>query len=244
MNQTATMQKLDEMRLSGFSRVYREMQETGMNKDFTIDEVIPHLVQGEWDDRYNRRLERLIKNARFRYQANMEQVDYITKRSLDKVQMLRLSSCEWIKRKQSIIISGSTGLGKSFLASALGHQACQQGCKVYYRNCSKLFDQLKMAKADGSYVNEINRIEKQDLLILDDFGLKPLDNNQRLILLELLEDRHGKRSTIITSQLPVKNWHDVIGDPTIGDAILDRLVHSSYRIELEGDSLRKKYKND
>lgn len=244
MNQTATMQKLDEMRLSGFSRVYREMQETGMNKDFTIDEVIAHLVQAEWDDRYNRRLERLIKNARFRYQANMEQVDYITKRSLDKVQMLRLSSCEWIKRKQSIIISGSTGLGKSFLASALGHQACQQGYKVYYRNCSKLFDQLKMAKADGSYVNEINRIEKQDLLILDDFGLKPLDNNQRLILLELLEDRHGKRSTIITSQLPVKNWHDVIGDPTIGDAILDRLVHSSYRIELEGDSLRKKYKND
>lgn len=244
MNQTATMQKLDEMRLSGFSRVYREMQETGMNKDFTIDEVIAHLVQAEWDDRYNRRLERLIKNARFRYQANMEQVDYITKRSLDKVQMLRLSSCEWIKRKQSIIISGSTGLGKSFLASALGHQACQQGCKVYYRNCSKLFDQLKMAKADGSYVNEINRIEKQDLLILDDFGLKPLDNNQRLILLELLEDRHGKRSTIITSQLPVKNWHDVIGDPTIGDAILDRLVHSSYRIELEGDSLREKYKND
>ena len=244
MNQTATMQKLDEMRLSGFSRVYREMQETGMNKDFTIDEVIAHLVQAEWDDRYNRRLERLIKNAKFRYQANMEQVDYITKRNLDKVQMLRLSSCEWIKRKKCIIISGSTGLGKSFLASALGHQACQQGYKVYYRNCSKLFDQLKMAKADGSYVNEINRIEKQDLLILDDFGLKPLDNNQRLILLELLEDRHGRRSTIITSQLPVKNWHDVIGDPTIGDAILDRLVHSSYRIELEGDSLREKYKND
>lgn len=244
MNQTATMQKLEEMRLSGFSRIYREMQETGINKDFTIDEVIAHLVQAEWDDRYNRRLERLIKNAKFRYQASMEQVDYITKRSLDKVLMLRLSSCEWIKRKQSIIISGSTGLGKSFLASALGHQACQQGYKVYYRNCSKLFDQLKMAKADGSYINEINRIEKLDLLILDDFGLKPLDNNQRLILLELLEDRHGKRSTIITSQLPVKSWYDVIGEPTIADAILDRLAHSSHRIELDGDSLREKYKND
>lgn len=244
MNQTATMQKLEEMRLKGFSRVYREMQESGMNKDFTIDEVIAHLVQAEWDDRYNRRLERLIKNAKFRYQASMEQVDYIEKRNLDKTQMLRLSTCEWIKRKQSIIISGSTGLGKSFLASALGHQACQQGYKVYYRNCSKLFDQLKMAKADGSYINEINRIEKLDLLILDDFGLKPLDNNQRLILLELLEDRHGKRSTIITSQLPVKSWYDVIGEPTIADAILDRLVHSSYRIELDGDTLRKKYKND
>ncbi len=244
MDQTATMQKLEEMRLSGFSRVYREMQYTGMNKDFTTDEVIAHLVQAEWDDRYNRRLQRLVKNARFRYQASMEQVDYIVKRNLDKVQMLRLSSCEWIKRKQSIIISGSTGLGKSFLASALGYQACQQGYKVYYRNCSKLFDQLNMAKADGSYINEINRIAKLDLLILDDFGLKPLDNTQRLILLELLEDRHGKQSTIITSQLPVKNWYDVIGEPTIADAILDRLVHSSHRIELDGDSLREKYKND
>jgi len=217
MNQTATMQKLEEMRLSGFSRIYRQMLEAGTGKDFTIDEVIAHLVQAEWDDRYNRRLQRLVKNAKFRYQAGVEQVDYIAKRNLDKVQMLRLSSCEWIKRKQSIIISGSTGLGKSFLASALGHQACQQGYKVYYRNCSKLFDQLKIAKADGSYINEISRIEKLDLLILDDFGLNPLENNQRLILLELLEDRHGKRSTIITSQLPVQSWYDVIGEPTIAD---------------------------
>ena len=244
MNQTATLQKLEELRLNGFARVYRKMQETGMNKDFTIDEIIAHLVQAEWDDRYNRRLERLVTKAKFRYQATMEQIDYVTKRNLDKVLMLRLSSCEWINRKQNVIISGSTGLGKSFLASALGHQACQQGFKVYYRNCSKLFDELKIAKADGSYIKEMNRIEKLDLLILDDFGLKPLDNNQRLILLELLEDRHGKRSTIITSQLPVKSWYDVIGEPTIADAILDRLVHSSHRIELDGSSLREKYKND
>jgi DNA replication protein DnaC len=244
MNQTATMQKLEEMRLNGFARIYRKMQETGMNKDFTVDEIIAHLVQAEWDERYNRRLEKLITKAKFRYHATMEQIDYIAKRNLDKVLMLRLSSCEWINRKQNVIISGSTGLGKSFLASALGHQACQQGFKVYYRNCSKLFDELKIAKADGSYIKEINRIEKLDLLILDDFGLKPLDNNQRLILLELLEDRHGKRSTIITSQLPVKSWYDVIGEPTIADAILDRLVHSSHRIEIDGDSLREKYKND
>jgi len=244
MNQTATLQKLEELRLNGFARVYRKMQETGMNKDFTIDEIIAHLVQAEWDDRYNKRMERLVTKAKFRYQATMEQIDYVTKRNLDKVLMLRLSSCEWINRKQNVIISGSTGLGKSFLASALGHQACQQGFKVYYRNCSKLFDELKIAKADGSYIKEMNRIEKLDLLILDDFGLKPLDNNQRLILLELLEDRHGKRSTIITSQLPVKSWYDVIGEPTIADAILDRLVHSSHRIELDGSSLREKYKND
>lgn len=244
MNQTATMQKLEEMRLSGFSRIYREMLETGINKDFTIDEIIAHLVQAEWDDRYNRRLQRLVAKAKFRYLAGMEQIDYIAKRNLDKMLMLRLSSCDWINRKQNVIITGSTGLGKSFLASALGHQACQQGFKVYYRNCSKLFDELKIAKAEGSYIKAIDRIEKLDLLILDDFGLKPLESNQRLILLELLEDRHGKRSTIITSQLPVKSWYDVIAEPTIADAILDRLSHSSHRMELDGDSLREKYKND
>jgi len=245
MNQTTTMQKLEEMRMSGFIRAYREIMETGRNKDFTTEEILSHLVQAEWDDRYNRRLKRLITRARFRYQASMEQIDYVAKRELDKGQMLRLSSCSWITSKQNIIISGSTGLGKSFLSSALGHQACLQGYKVFYRNCSKLFDELKIAKADGTYIKEIGKIEKQDLLILDDFGLKPLDNNQRLMLLEILEDRHGKRSTIITSQLPVNKWYDVIGDPTIADAILDRLVHSSHRIELEGhESMRKKYKNN
>jgi len=244
MNQTATMQKLEEMRLSGFIRVLREMMETGMNKDFTVDEVISHLVQAEWDDRYNRRLQRLVTKARFRYQANMEQIDYSAKRELDKTMMLRLSGGDWIRKKQNLIITGATGLGKSYLASALGHQACQQGYKVFYRNCGKLFDELKIAKADGSYIREISKIEKQDLLIMDDFGLKPLDNNQRLILLELFEDRHGRRSTIITSQVPVNKWYDIIGEPTIADAILDRLVHSSHRIELKGDTMRKKYKND
>ena len=244
MNQTVTMQKLEEMRLSGFTRVYRQMLEAGTGKDFTIDEVIAHLVQAEWDDRYNRRLQRLVKNARFRYQASIEQIDYIEKRNLDKVQMLRLTSCDWIRKKQDLIISGSTGLGKSFLASALGQQACQNGFKVYYSNCARLFDQLKIARVDGSYLKEIEKIEKLDLLIIDDFGLKPLEANQRLILLDILEDRHGKKSTIITSQLPVKNWFEVIGEPTIADAILDRLVHGSHRIDLDGDSLREKYKND
>lgn len=244
MNQTATMQKLEEMRMSGFTRAYKELQETKINQGFTIDEIIAHLVQAEWDDRYNRRLQRLISRARFRYQATMEQIDYVEKRNLDKTQMLRLSTCDWVTKKQNIIITGATGLGKSYLASALGHQACQEGKKVIYRNCFKLFDELKIAKADGSYIKEINKIEKHDLLILDDFGLKPLDSNQRLALLELLEDRHGKRSTIITSQLPVNKWYEIIGEPTIADAILDRLVHSAHRIELDGDTMRKKYKNN
>jgi DNA replication protein DnaC len=236
MNQTATMQKLDEMRLHGFSRVYREMMETNMNNEFTIDEVISHLVQAEWDERYNRKLQRLITQARFRYQASMEQIDYIEKRNLDKTIMLRLSSGDWIAKRQNLLITGSTGLGKSYLSSALGYQACQQGYKVLYRNCGKLFD--------GSYIKEIGKIESQDLFIIDDFGLKPLDNLHRLILLEILEDRHGKRSTLITSQLPVNKWYDIIGEPTIADAILDRLVHSSHRIDLDGDTMRKKYKND
>ncbi len=245
MSLTVTMQKLEEMRLNGFSRAYREMTESAKGRDFTTDEIIAHLVQAEWDDRYNRRLHRLMTKARFRYQASMEEIDYVFKRNLDKNVILRLSTCDWITRRQNVIITGSTGLGKSFLGSALGQQACQHGHKVYYRNCTKLFDELKMAKADGSYIKEINKIEKLDLLILDDFGLKPLDNNQRLMMLELLEDRHGKRSTIITSQLPVNKWYEVIGEPTIADAILDRLVHSSHRIELDGEeSMRKKYKNN
>jgi DNA replication protein DnaC len=245
MNQTATMQKLEEMRFTGFARAYREMTETGMAREFTTDEVISQLVQAEWDDRYNRRLQRLIANARFRYRASFEEIDFSVKRNLDKDLLLRLSSCDWIAKHQNIICSGSTGSGKSWITSALGYLGCQRGYKVLYRNCIKLFDELKVAKADGSYIKEISKIEKMDLLILDDFGLKPLDSHQRLMLLEIIEDRHGRKSTIITSQLPVNQWYDVIGDQTIADGCLDRLVHSSHRIELKSEvSMRKTYKNN
>jgi len=243
MNQTATMQKLEEMRFNGFARAYREVMETGVNRQFTSDELIAHLVQAEWDDRYNRRLQRLVTRAKFRYRASFEEIDFTARRNLDRNQILRFSSCDWIAKNQNIIIVGPTGVGKSFVASALGYQGCQYGYKVFYYNCSKLFDQLKIAKADGTYIKQMSKIEKMDLLILDDFGLKPLDNTQRLMLLELFEDRHGKRSTIITAQLPVSKWYELIGEPTIADAILDRLVHSSHRIELDGESMRKKYKN-
>jgi len=245
MNHTATMQKLEEMRFTGFARAYREMTETNLNREFTTDELIAHLVQAEWDDRYNRKLQRLIANARFRYRASFEEVDFSVRRNLDKNQLMRLSSSDWITKNQNIIIVGSTGSGKSWIASALGHQGCQHGYKVLYRNCIKLFDELKVAKADGSYIKEISKIEKMDLLILDDFGLKPLDGNQRLMLLEIIEDRHGKKSTIITSQLPVNQWHEFIREDTIADAILDRLVHSSHRIEFKGEvSMRETYKID
>ncbi len=237
------MQKLEEMRFIGFARAYREMTETNLNREFTTDEVIAHLVQAEWDDRYNRRLQRLITNARFRYRASFEEIDFTVRRNLDKNQLMRLSSCDWITKNQNIIITGSTGSGKSWIASALGHQACQHGYKILYKNCIKLFDELKIAKADGSYIKEISKIEKMDLLILDDFGLKPLDSNQRLMLLEIIEDRHGRKSTIIATQLPVSQWHEAIGDPTLADSILDRVVHSSHRIEFKGEkSMRETHK--
>ena len=245
MDHTVTMQKLEEMRFAGFARAYREITETGVNREFTTDELIAHLVQAEWDERYNRRLQRLIKNARFRYRASFEEIDFSARRNLDKNQLLRLSSCDWINKNQNIIICGSTGSGKSWIASALGHQVCQHGYKVLYRNCIKLFDELKIAKADGSYIKEISKIEKMDLLILDDFGIKPLDSNQRLMLLEIFEDRYGKKSTIITSQLPVNQWHAFIKEDTLADAILDRVVDSSHRIELNTElSMRETYTND
>jgi len=244
MNHTATMQKLDEMKFTGFARAYREVTETSFNKEFTTDELIAHLVQAEWDDRYNRKLQRLITNARFRYQASFEEIDFSTRRNLDKNQMLRLSSCDWITKHQDIIITGSTGSGKSWIASAMGYQGCQHGYKVLYKNCIKLFDELKIAKADGSYYKEMSKIEKMDLLILDDYGLKSLDGSQKIMLLELFEDRHGKKSTIITSQLPVNQWHAFIKEDTLADAILDRIVHGSHRIELKTEvSMRETYKN-
>ncbi|MBS1737950.1 MAG: ATP-binding protein, partial [Bacteroidetes bacterium] len=152
------------------------------------------------------------------------------------------ATCDFIKKAEDLFITGSTGTGKSFLASALGQQACLMGHKVLYTNTAKLMSHLKMAKADGAHLKELSKIEKQDVLILDDFGVQPFDAGSRTLLLDIIEDRHGKRSTIITAQVPVKKWHEVIGEKTIADAIMDRIVHGSIRVELYGESLRKKQK--
>jgi DNA replication protein DnaC len=236
-----TIEKMKEMKLYGMVRAMASAIEVGL-KDITPDEFVAHLVDAEHDDRYNRRLTRLIKNAGFRYRAQMEDTDFNLARGLDKNMVLRFSDCGFIKSKKNIIVTGATGVGKSFIASALGHQACIYGYRTLYFNTQKLFSSLKLAKADGSYISSVKKIEKADLLLLDDFGLENLDTASRLILLEILEDRHGISSTIITSQFPVSAWHDIIGDPTIADAICDRMVNSSYRIELKGESVRKKFK--
>ena len=237
---STTLNKMSHMKLLGMLRSYQSMLSNRMHDDLTHDEVIDTLVQAEWEDRENKKINRHLRRARFRYSASIEEIDFTARRGLDKNQMLRLADGTFLEKKENILITGATGVGKSYLSSSLGHQACQLGYRTLYFNTQKLFTRLKMLKADGSYIREISRIEKHDLLILDDFGLAPLDNVARMILLEIIEDRHNRKSTIISSQLPVAKWYEIIGESTIADAILDRMVHSAHRIELKGESLRKK----
>lgn len=239
---SATLDQLKTMRLFGMYDALQALLKAASLKQYTHEEMLAHLIQSEWEDRDNRRITRLLKAAKFRYKASMAQINYNHPRELDKGLMLRLSNCEYIAKAQNVILVGPTGVGKSYIASALGHQACLQGVKTFYANTYKLFSNLKKGKADGSYYNMIRRIEKQQLLILDDFGLKPMDNHARMALMEIIEDRHQKFSTIITTQKPINHWHDIIGESTIADAILDRLVHSAHKIILTGDSLRKNQK--
>lgn len=242
-NNQATLKKLEAMRFWGMARAFRATMETGVKHSFTPDELLSHLVDTEWDDRHNRKIERLIKAARFRNTVSFEEIDFGLDRNLDKNQILRLSDCGWIERHQNLIFSGSTGIGKSFIAQALGHQGCLYGYKSGYYPCSKLFKHLQLCRVDGSYLKELERIRKQDLFLLDDMGLEPFDAPSRFSLLEILEDRIGRKSSIIVSQIPINKWHQVIGDPTIADAICDRIIHNSHRIELKGESVRKIYAN-
>jgi DNA replication protein DnaC len=237
---TTTLNKMSHMKLLGMLRSYQNMLGNHLHNDLTHDEVVETLVQAEWEDRENKKINRHLRLAKFRYGACIEEINFAARRGLDKSQVLRLSDGSFLEKKENILITGATGVGKSYLSSALGHQACQLGYRTLYFNTQKLFTRLKMLKADGSYVREISRIEKYDLLILDDFGLAPLDSVARMILLEIIEDRHNRKSTIISSQLPVAKWYEVIGESTIADAILDRMVHTAHRIDLKGESLRKK----
>lgn len=236
---TTTLEKMRKLKFLGMHRAFKISMESGKHEAYTPDEIISHLIDAEWDERQNRNIQVKIKNARFRYKASLEDLSYQVERNIDKNQIMRLMECTFIDRSENVLITGSTGIGKSFIASAIGHHACTLGYKSVYYNVPKLFAKLKMAKADGSYLREINKIERQDLLILDDFGIQPFDAQARAALMEIIEDRHGKTSLIITSQVPVSKWHEIIGEQTIADAILDRIVHGAHRLELKGESLRK-----
>jgi DNA replication protein DnaC len=206
----------------------------------TLTEGLDILLAAETEDRKNRRFQRLEQLAGFRYKASLEEIRYKADRNLDKGIIARLSTCEYIKNAENLLLTGLTGSGKSFLACALGHQGCQMGHSVMYFSHQKLLLRLKMARTDGTIYKFFEKLAKTELLIIDDFGMSHLDKQQRLDMMELMEDRHGKNATIIASQLPVTNWYEIIGEDTIADAILDRLIHSAHRIELSGESLRKK----
>lgn len=242
MNTNATIEKMQKMRLNGMKRAYESSFETRNQDTFTNDEFISWLIESEDNQRNNSRTERLLKNAKFHYQASLEEMSHTEDRNLDRNLLTRLSDCSFIDKNENVIITGCTGTGKSFLATALGYQGCIKGYKVLYYNLGKLFHKLMLAKADGSYIKELSKIENHDLLIIDDFGLQVINNEKQMILMDLIEDRNQKRATIFCSQLPIKNWHDLLEQKAIADAFLDRIIHSAIRFELQGESMRKKMK--
>ena len=234
-----TLEKLQTLRLNGMLKALSEQQQMPEIDSLGFEERLGLLIDREVTERENRRLETRLKKAKLRHCCCMEDLDVKASRGLNKALILTLAACTWIARGINILICGPTGVGKSYLACALGHKACLEGYSVLYLRLPRLFEELRLAKADGRYGKLMLSYAKTDLLILDDWGLTPMTDPQRRDLLELLEDRYGKKSTIVTSQLPVPAWHEAIGDPTLADAILNRLVHNAYKIELKGDSMRK-----
>ncbi len=239
MNNNQTIEKLRQMRLGAMAELHAAHLKDNRTSKSTADEYLALLTDHQWEDRQNRKIERLLKLAGFKQPANLADIDYIQNRNLDRNMFERLATLDFMPRKENIIITGASGTGKSYLGQALGHQACMMQYGTIYYNTARLLKKMKMGKVDGTYLKELNKLIKADLLILDDFGLQSFDNHAREALMDIIDDRHNRTSTIIASQIPVSAWYDIIGEGTIADAILDRIVNSSHRIDLKGESLRK-----
>lgn len=240
MNTTQTLAQMQELKLTGMASSYRTQLELPLDQQMNGHELITHLLQAEKLHRSNDRMDSLLKTAKFRFNVTPQDIECSTERNLTKTMWSGLIEGNYLKAGENILITGSTGCGKSHVACALGHQACLLGLKTRYFNMNRLIETIIMAKTEGSYMKLINQLEKVSLIILDDFGIQHLNKNIKLALLQLMEDRYGKKSIIITSQLPVSAWHDYIDEPTLADAIMDRLTARSHRVELKGESRRKK----
>jgi DNA replication protein DnaC len=238
-----TLDKLQALRFTGMLKALQEQQQLPDIDTLSFEERLGLLVDREMTEREDRRLQTRLRKAQLKHQAAIEDIDYRTPRGLDKGLMRQLSGCHWVKEGLNLIINGPTGVGKTWIACALAHKACREGYSAQYLRLPRLFEALHLAHGDGRYHKLMSGLAKIDLLILDDWGLAKLNAEQRRDLLELLDDRHGHRSTIVTSQIPVEHWHDIIADPTLADAILDRLVHNAYRLHLKGESMRKRHAN-
>ncbi len=234
-----TLRQLQTLRLHGMADGYAEQLEQATMEALTFDERFGLLVDREAAERDSRRLTYRLRKARLRENASFEDLDY-TGRTLDKALLRQLATCKWIKAHQNVLIVGPTGTGKTFIGCALAHKACLEGLTSRYYRLNRLLHELHIGRADGTYDKIMRSLLKTDVLLLDDLGLNPISTEGRRELLELLDDRHGRKSTIVTSQLPVKSWHEAIGEATLADAILDRLVHNGHRIELRGESMRKR----
>jgi DNA replication protein DnaC len=239
MNTQITLDQLQQLKLKGMSQAYQALLSMPLHEQLPLHQAIARLAEAELQYRTHQKTQIYLRLSKLRYNALIEQIHCSAERNLTGEKLAVLAECSFIDRAENVLITGATGCGKSYLACALGRQACSLGYKVLYLGMTRLLEKISLARLQGTYVKMLNQMEKTQLIILDDFGLQPVDTNIRLALLQMLEDRYGKKSVIITSQLPVSNWHEYIGEPTLADAIMDRMTANAHKVELKGESLRR-----
>ena len=240
MNKQLTLDHLAQLKLDGMLQAYQAVLSMAVQNQPSLNQFMARLAEAEIQSRATKRTELYLRQSKLRYNAILEQVHCTPERNLSQEKLIMIADCSFIERAENLLITGSTGCGKSYLACALGRQACTLGYRTLYFGINRLLEKISLSKLDGTYVKLLNQVQKAQLIIIDDFGLHPLDGVTRLALLQMLEDRYGIKSTIITSQLPVAKWYEYIGESTVADAIMDRLAVNAHRFELKGESLRKK----